>query len=224
MGISYTFCYCTYNSKCKSRFSEKKEATFDEEHWGEIRDNMSRYLADDVCVPGAEKRVSVPVVVIDLLNSTIKHLERIRNADPTNPTECLEALSLAHESVSRISYLCHQINAAPADKELRLSASLQRRSDASPTIAAAQASGDPFLETAAILINALHRSIYELIESKKTGDSIYIFHHLAIVFDGVQELYRLMVEAMGHIGSERFLPQEHQHYALLEQRWESDGI
>lgn len=224
MGISYTICYCTYNKKCKSRFGEKKEDTFDEAHWGEIRDNTKQYLADDVCVPGAEKQVRVPFVVVELLNTTLSSLTKIRSADPTKPEDCLAALSSAHEAVSRISYLCHQINAAPADKGLRLSASLQRESDASPSVSIAESSGDPFLETAAILVVALHRSIYELMESKKTGDSVYIFHHLAIVFDTTQELYRLLVEAMGHIGSERFLPQEHQHYGLLEQRWERDGV
>lgn len=224
MGLSYTVCYCTYNDKCKSRSPEKKEDTFDEEHWGEIKDNTKQYLAEDVCVPGAENKVRVPAVVVELLNMTLDSLGKMRSADATKPDECLEALSLAQEAVSRISYLSHQINAAPADTGLQLSVSLQRESEALPSISKAQSSGDPFLETAAILVLALHRSIYELIASKKAGNSVYVFHHLAIVFDTTQELYRLLVEAMGHIGSERFLPQDHPHYELLERRWERDGI
>lgn len=221
MGMTYTFCYCTYNRKCKSRLGEKKEETFDPEHWGEIKDNLGRYLAEDVCVPGAEKQVRIPSVAVQLLSSALGSVAVIRATNTTNASECLEALSGATANLARIGEICQRLNEVSPGNELPHSLATLTADE--PSLQQA-ASDDPFVQTAAVIVKALHRAIFELMESKRIGDNAYVFHHLALVFDGVQELYRLTAEAMGHIGSERLLPEEHGHNALLERRWQAEGI
>ncbi|MEQ1574678.1 MAG: hypothetical protein ABL993_10575 [Vicinamibacterales bacterium] len=221
--MTYTFCYCI-NRKCKSRFGEKKEDMFDQQHWGEIKENFGIYLKEEVCVPQAEKTVKVPQVVVDLLSDFLVNLKQLRASDTTNAAHCLDALSRTNESLSRLSYVCHQLNATPYQQPLRITASMAKTTATEPRFAVIAEGTDQFQDMALIIVKALHRAIYELVESKRTKDPAYVFHHLALVFDGLQELYRLVGEAMGHIGSERFLPPEHAHHGILEQRWQTDGI
>lgn len=227
MGMTYTICYCISPlRKCKSRFGEKtKEEIIDKQHWEETRENLTRYLADEVCVPGTTAAVQVPTEAIGLLNDYTTWIREVDQLNTLDAAACLRALSHGNELASRIAYLVHRIAATPLENgKLKTNSALRNSSSEALSIPTRLPEHTLHVEIADLLVRSIHRALFELVESKRSGDRAYVFHHLALAVDGVTELFRLTTEAIGHIGSERLLSAEHPHYRSLESRWDEDGI
>lgn len=218
MGLTYTFCYCTANRKCKSRsHADKNRMAFDSVHWGDIRTNSINYLNEEVCVPGSSNVVKSPTELNILLESFLVTLKDVRTVEEGSADDCLSVMQNAFKQLSAISSLCSSIvgsqNISKLEQEERLL-----------NFNKSKIENDPYIEVGELIALSCQRATYELIESKNSNDSTYVFHHLGIVLDTVSELYRLVGEASFSLSTENFLPESHPHNALLERRREADGI
>ncbi|MEP6879140.1 MAG: hypothetical protein ABI865_09850 [Nitrosospira sp.] len=194
---------------------------YEASHWDEITDNIRRYLAEDVCVPGAKTTVSVPITLIKNLNGIVAAIAEARFVDETNATLCLQSLTNLSMRIASILAEINKISGGKADTTAVTQSDI---SNGSLDLEAAGSSTDPFINTAKIIVQGLHRAFFELAESNRSGDNVYVFHHLALVYDLFSELNRLSCDAISHISTERLLSKEHPHMQLLERRWQEDGI
>lgn len=218
MGLTYTICYCKNGRKCKSRVHEKRDEMFEAPHWEEITTNVRGYLSEEVCVPNAQKNVSVPSDLLKYLNGVVQAIADARSVDESNTAICLKALLSLSSAITNVSAYINQI-ASGADRRIGGDVST-----ASLYLDAIGPDTDPFVSTAKVLVKGLHRACFELAESKKASDDVYIFHHLGLAYDLFTELNRLSCDAIGHISTERLLAKEHPHVHLLERRWQAAGI
>jgi hypothetical protein len=220
MGMSYTLCYCTYNKKCKSRVAEDKKEMFDESHWGEVSENIDRYLKEEVCVSGAVDKPYTSKQLGRLLREYVSIVSEGRRAENENPTELTKLLQRVWMILSSMSAHAREISlhGTPPSEQQPIELDAQQSGDS------ARNGRDPFVRVAAKFCAALSRASFELSEANKTKDDFSIFHHSVLVFDSVQEMHRLACEAMGHLSSERMLQKDHPHRQMLERRWDEAGI
>lgn len=218
MGLTYTICYCTYNRKCKSRIAEHKADMFDSSHWGEINENIGRYLAEGICVQDARESLYSSERGYRLLADFMNLVARGRRAENENPLALTELLLSAWSTLSQLSAEALKIASAGLSEDEQIK-SVGQTSDLTSGDQTDVAE-DPFVKTAANFCQALERGLFELAEAKRLSDVFSTFHHTTLVFDTIQEMHRLACEAMGHLSSERMLPATHPHMRLLEKRWQ----
>jgi len=218
MGLTYTICYCKNRRKCKSRVHDKREEMFEAPHWDEITSNVRGYLNEEVCVPNAQQSVSVPQALLENLNGVVQAISNARSVDESNTALCLQALLDLSSAIANVSAHINRL-ASGADRSTGEGATT-----ANLDLDAVGPDTDPFVSTAKTIVQGLHRACFELAESKKASDEVYIFHHLGLAYDLFTELNRLSCDAIGHISTERLLAKDHPHVQLLERRWQAAGI
>jgi hypothetical protein len=216
MGLSYTVCYCRDGSKCKGRASEKDK--FNEAHWGEVRENLKRYLNEPICVPGATGQEPAP--------------EEVESA----VTDYMQAIAESRSHHFSGDYaMWHRRRVTTAQALARLSElpsellSGQGESNQASSAADPQVSVDIdevtrlVMEMADLLADSYRRAAIELVSSVQSKQDIHIFHHFGLLTDIVAEMHALAIQATAHISTENMLPNDHPHRTAIERRQQSDA-
>jgi hypothetical protein len=169
---------------------------------------MERYLQEDICVPYASMNERVHRKFDDALNGFIQAMAQLRDVDRFNIPLAAPIFShLQQCNAMALSYAVELVAGLPLDPE-----------EDTTGIVVDVDNDDPCMSMAHLLVTSARRVAHELIESIRTQNGLYIYHHQVVIYDIVCEMTRLANESCV-IRSERLLEPDHPHMALLEQRW-----
>lgn len=214
MGTTKFICYCRPPFRyCKSGVTPEGSSCFETDYWAEVRSNIERYLAEDICVPGAGTVERVHRKLHEILVGYLDQLGAVRALQGASLARSAEALvALNNVNASILAYGADLV----AGKDLQLG---ELVSFDIPQVVR----DDACLNMARLLVVAAHRAAHELIESISSNNQLYIFHHHAVFYDISQHMTRLISEAWV-ANSEALLDEDHPHAVSVREMHASEQV